>query len=109
MIQKIVCFILVVFAASCSNSPASVQPAQKNEIIVDVRTIDEWEHDGHAPCSINIPLDQLANRMDELREYDKVILVCHSGNRAGMAEKILKREGFTNTENRGSWENITCP
>ena len=39
-----------------------------NEIIVDVRTTEEWEFDGHAECSVNYPLDQfddvIANRLD---------------------------------------------
>ena len=27
------------------------------QIIVDVRTIEEWENDGHADCTVNYPMD----------------------------------------------------
>ena len=50
----------------------------KNEIIVDVRTEDEWEMDGHAEYFINYPLDMLFDdkKTEELKQYDKVTLVC---------------------------------
>lgn len=79
------------------------------EIIVDVRTTGEWEMDGHADCSVNYPLDEFDSRIDELKKYDKVILVCRSGGRAGIAQMKLQSAGFVNKiENRGSWQNISC-
>ena len=43
-----------------------------NKIIVDVRSIEEWEYDGHAPCSINIPLDRFPEKVEELKKYDSI-------------------------------------
>jgi rhodanese-related sulfurtransferase len=77
-----------------------------NKIIVDVRTPDEWKSDGHAEGSVNIPVDQIQNRISELRVYEKVTLVCRSGGRAGLAMDILKQAGITRVENLGSWKNI---
>lgn len=77
-------------------------------IIVDVRTADEWNIDGHAECSVNYPLDKLENYIDSLRQYDKIILVCRSGNRANIARSILAQSGITNVENKGEWQNILC-
>ena len=77
-------------------------------IIVDVRTVAEWENDGHANCSVNIPLDQLESRMGELKKDEKVVLVCRSGNRAGRAKELLESGGFTQVENKGAWQNIEC-
>jgi phage shock protein E len=80
-----------------------------NQIIVDVRSIEEWNEDGHADCSVNYPLDQFASKLEELKKYDKVILVCRSGNRAGVAMSQLKGAGYTKEiENLGPWQNVTC-
>lgn len=77
-------------------------------IVVDVRTVAEWENDGHANCSVNIPLDQLEARMGELKKDQKVVLVCRSGNRAGTAKQMLEGAGFAKVENKGAWQNIEC-
>ena len=78
-------------------------------IIVDVRTPEEWNEDGHANCSVNFPLDELSNHLDSLKNFQKVVLVCRSGNRAGQAKNMLESAGLQNIENLGSWTNIKCP
>lgn len=78
------------------------------EIIVDVRTPEEWEYDGHANCSVNYPLDQIQNKIEELKKYDHVVLVCRSGGRAGSAKRLLESAGIKNVENLGPWQNVTC-
>jgi rhodanese-related sulfurtransferase len=86
----------------------ATQTATK-EIIVDVRTIEEWNEDGHADCSVNYPLDQFADKIEELKKYDKVTLVCRSGNRAGIAKSQLVNAGYTKeVENLGPWQNVIC-
>jgi rhodanese-related sulfurtransferase len=84
------------------------QPKAGETIIVDVRTVAEWENDGHANCSVNIPLDQLEARMGELKKDQKIVLVCRSGGRAGTAKQMLEGAGFTQLENKGAWQNIDC-
>ena len=80
-----------------------------NEIIVDVRTVEEWNGDGHADCSVNYPLDQFESKIEELKKFDKVIIVCRSGNRAGIAKAQLQAAGYTKEiENLGPWQNVTC-
>lgn len=80
----------------------------KNEIIVDVRTPEEWEYDGHANCSVNYPLDELSGKIEELKKYDHIVLVCRSGGRAGVAQRQLESAGIKNVENKGAWQNVTC-
>lgn len=81
-----------------------------NTIIVDVRTTEEWEMDGHAECSVNYPLDEFEDKIEELKKYDKIVLVCRSGGRAGAAQAQLMRAGYKKEiENLGPWQNITCP
>lgn len=95
---------------SCSNAQQNNEAMDTNEktIIVDVRTTDEWKYDGHADCSINFPLDQFKSKIDSLKGYDKVVLVCRSGNRAQAAESMLRSAGIKNIENKGSWKNVKC-
>jgi phage shock protein E len=77
-------------------------------IIVDVRTVEEWADDGHANCSVNYPLADLDSKVESLKAYDKVIVVCRSGSRAGVAVEMLEQAGFKNVENKGAWQNIDC-
>ncbi len=75
-------------------------------LIVDVRTVDEFNLEGHAEGSVNYPLDKIDNYIDTLREFDKIILVCRSGNRANIAKSILIQSGISNVENLGAWQNV---
>lgn len=77
-------------------------------IIVDVRTVEEWEDDGHAGCSVNYPLQELDKKIESLKGYDKVIVVCRSGSRADVAMEMLQQAGIKNVENKGAWQNINC-
>ncbi len=87
----------------------SMNQTNKNQIIVDVRTPEEWQFDGHANCSVNYPLDQIEQKIDELLKYDHIILVCRSGNRAGIAKAKLQQLGYTKAiENLGPWQNVKC-
>lgn len=80
-----------------------------NEIIVDVRTTEEWEFDGHAECSVNYPLDQFDDVIEKLMNYDKIIIVCRSGGRAGVAKAKLLSAGYNKeVENLGPWQNVSC-
>jgi rhodanese-related sulfurtransferase len=93
-----------IFLTSCNFSRESI----KESIIVDVRTSEEWEQDGHAACAVNYPLDQFESKIDELKEYKNVILVCRSGNRAEQAKLMLENKGYQHAENKGAWQNIEC-
>jgi len=94
--------------AAVQEQGTALQPKAGETIIVDVRTVGEWDNDGHANCSVNIPLDQLEARMGELKKDQKVVLVCRSGGRAGTAKQMLEGAGFTQVENKGAWQNIEC-
>lgn len=69
--------------------------------ILDVRTTAEFAS-GHIRGAINIPLDQLAGRMDKLPKDKPVIACCLSGGRSGSALPLLKSHGFE-AYNGGGW------
>jgi len=77
----------------------------KKNSIVDVRTPQEFI-DGHVPGTTNIPLNEISQRLDEIKLLPQPItLICASGNRSGQAAIFLKGCGV-NCENGGSWLNI---
>lgn len=86
----------------------SVDNTLKKSIIIDVRTLEEWEQDGHADCSVNYPMDQISTKIEELKKYNEVILVCRSGGRAGSVKSQLEAAGLKNVKNLGAWQNVKC-
>jgi phage shock protein E len=78
--------------------------AMSNKALVDVRTPAECA-EGMLPGAVNIPLDQVSFRTDEIKELGSpVLLYCRSGGRSGMAESILKQAGLTEVYNIGGYE-----
>jgi len=73
--------------------------------IVDVRTPEEFMG-GHVAGSINIPLNEIQMRLEEIKELSQpIILCCASGNRSGQATGFLKSCGL-DCENGGSWLDV---
>lgn len=69
--------------------------------IVDVRTPGEYL-DGHYPGAVNIPLNELPQRLDEFKEMKKpIVAYCRSGARSGVAISVLKQNGFSEVYNGG--------
>ena len=73
--------------------------------IVDVRT--PWEFGlGFAEGSINIPLQEIQKRLDEIKSLEgPIVLCCASGNRSGQAATFLQQRGIA-CENGGSWYDV---
>lgn len=74
-------------------------------IIIDVRSIAEYKS-GHIPGSINIPLDSIQTKMEELKKKNKlVITVCRSGARSSVAKSQLSANGIK-AFNGGPWNSL---
>lgn len=70
--------------------------------IVDVRTSGEYRG-GHVTGSVNIPLNEIPLRMDELESMKgPLILCCATGMRSSQAANYLSRQGME-CLNGGSW------
>ncbi|WP_294488768.1 rhodanese-like domain-containing protein [uncultured Mailhella sp.] len=88
------------FAADLPQS-GSLTPAQTTElmndlgnnlVVLDVRTEAEF-HDGHVKGAINIPVEELVSRIQEVPEGKPMLIICRSGHRASIAFKILREQG----------------
>ena len=67
--------------------------------ILDVR--EPIEFHTYNIGGVNIPVGQLAGRLDELQwdEHDEIILICKAGIRSRTAQSILQQNSYTNTRN----------
>ncbi len=77
---------------------------EQGALVVDVRTPGEF-NSGRVTKAINLPLDDLQNSVPR-RVPDKsqtLLLHCLSGTRSAMAKGQLKRMGYTNVHNLGSF------
>lgn len=68
--------------------------AGKTIQLVDVRSPEENRQMRIAGSKL-IPLNELGSRMKEIDKIKPVLLYCHSGNRSGMALRMLKGQGYT--------------
>jgi phage shock protein E len=59
--------------------------------LLDVRTAAEFGR-GHVRGALNIPVQVLADRIDEV-PGDRVVVYCRSGGRSASAAKLLLRHG----------------
>ncbi len=73
--------------------------------IIDVRTPEEFMG-GNVAGSINIPLLEIEERLDEIKMMQQpIVLCCASGNRSNQASNYLKSCGVK-CENGGSWMGV---
>ena len=100
-----VCAALALAQAGCGRKAISAElPASEllagihanaAPLILDVRTPEEFAR-GHVPGAINIGVDQLAQRIDEIsgQRAEEVVVYCERGPRALRAADLLADAGF---------------
>lgn len=106
--------IAVLLISGCTQQESQVQKldsiqafemsSQQSEIIiVDVRTVAEYNQ-GHILDSINVPLDQIRDTMEDVIESKNtpIFVVCRSGNRSAQAQSMLQSMGYTDVIDIGS-------
>ncbi len=77
----------------------------KEVTIVDVRTIPEFDG-GSVAKAINIPLDQVPERVEELKAMQPMVMCCAAGIRSGQAVNYLNQMGLKEVYNGGSWQQV---
>jgi uncharacterized membrane protein YdjX (TVP38/TMEM64 family)/rhodanese-related sulfurtransferase len=68
-------------------------------LVLDVRSTEEFAgKQGHIPQANNIPVDQLADRVQELKNDMErpIAIVCRTDKRSAKAAQLLSRKGFAN-------------
>jgi rhodanese-related sulfurtransferase len=87
-----------------SRRVVALLPKLKSEgaVLVDVRSAAEFAS-SNAPGTINIPLPELGSRLAEIPKTSPVVVCCASGTRSGMAKMLLRKNGYSNVHNIGTW------
>ena len=78
-------------------------PLINANIVIDVRTPDEWSA-GHLEGTKNIEWQDILNIKNSGNKDEQIYLYCRSGNRSGRATQILIDAGYSNVTNAGSLE-----
>ncbi|GDY10640.1 MAG: CoA-disulfide reductase [Planctomycetota bacterium] len=69
-------------------------PADQRPLLLDVRTPQEFSA-GNLPGAVNIPVDELRSRMNELPHDRDIAAYCQVGQRGYLATCILRQAGFS--------------
>lgn len=88
----------------------------ENAVVVDVCEAEEFSR-GHIPNAINIPLKELKNQLGQLEKFKAkerpIVLSCQSGQRAGRAATLLRKNEFKRVYVLGgglaAWEKENLP
>ncbi len=67
-------------------------------VVLDVRRPEEFAQ-SHIDGAKHIPLDELAQRLDELNKTDEIVINCKGGGRSSRACAFLESQGFANVAN----------
>lgn len=73
--------------------------------LVDVRSPQEYRRNA-LPGSVNIPLPVIQQALKQLDKQTPVLLYCNSGQRSGVAKRLLEACGFTLVHNLGSYSGL---
>jgi len=109
-IKKVMTFSLLSLLAACSNTNVDTKDiSQKNFIaklersenvvVLDVRSVEEFK-EGHIPNAINIPHNEIEDRLPELNDLkdSDIVVYCKTGRRAAFSYEILANNGFGRIE-----------
>lgn len=88
--------------AEAHDEAPSIDPAELSArqasgsapVVIDVRSAAEYR-EGHIPGALNIPFDQVAERISEVDAPQGVALYCMMGPRARRGESALLAAGYT--------------
>ncbi len=98
-------FSLVLILSSCNGQKKS--PDYSKALLVDVRTPEEFAA-GTVPGAVNIPVDEIENRLNEFKSAGEIVVFCRSGSRSARAKSILNQHGLNNVTNGGTWQQVNA-
>jgi len=76
-----------------------IQKYPHDIMLVDVREPHELEDNGYIKSAVNIPLNEVRNRLGEFDDTKEIVFYCRQGLRGYLAAKVLVNLGFKNVSN----------
>ncbi len=67
----------------------------ENYVVVDVRSKEEYSL-GHIPGAVNIALPELADKLNDYRQVEKIILYSNGMTHPAQARELLSQQGYEN-------------
>jgi len=78
-----------------------------NVTLIDIREPYELEVDGNVPSAINIPMGEIPQKLDEIKEMPKpIVIFCRSGGRASSTLNFLQENGLDEIFNGGGFNDV---
>lgn len=104
LIIIVIYFVVKPLILNDLNAEKVKKKIEEGAVIIDVRTDGEYEA-SHLGSTVHIPLSDLKGRIEgTISGKDKTILLhCRSGSRSFAAKRVLKRMGYNNVYNLGSF------
>ena len=68
------------------------------DLLIDVRSATEYQ-EGRIGNAINIPIDEIRERLDEIPTTGTLFIYCEAGLRGYLAQRILKQRGYDHVYN----------
>lgn len=104
VVLAVVSFLQPVIAADSPNAVA--KKISEGAMIIDVRTREEFSQK-HYPAAVNIPVDELQNRLTEILDKKiSIVVYCRSGRRSAIAKDILLKNGYTDVTDGGGLDSM---
>ena len=73
---------------------ADILNISPEQFLLDVRNPGELTNIGAIPGAVNIPVDQLRQRLAELPKDKEILITCQVGLRGHVAYRLLANHGF---------------
>ncbi|SHO59059.1 Coenzyme A disulfide reductase [Vibrio quintilis] len=71
-----------------------IDQLSEDQLLLDVRNPGELQNGGYIDGAVNIPVDELRQRMDELPKDKEIIIYCQVGLRGNVAYRQLVNNGY---------------
>jgi rhodanese-related sulfurtransferase len=75
-----------------------IDQVQSTDLLIDVRRKDEFDA-GNISRAVNIPVDELRGRLNEIPKNKTIYIYCEAGLRGYLAQRILRQNGYDNVFN----------
>lgn len=99
----IIDFLKKIFGSE--DSEKLMEAIKNGATLIDVRSKGEFAS-GSIKNAVNIPLNEISSKKNELKNNENIVVFCRSGMRSKQAQSILKQAGFENVFNGGSLQNM---
>ncbi len=86
---------------------ADVIEPREDQKLIDVRTPGEVQA-GTIPGAVNIPIDELRGRLDEIPKNKELLVFCQVGLRGYLAVRVLNQRGFNSRNLTGGYKTYSA-